>query len=132
MSAHLLPVTVAWLARLPSGVALSDPDRGYLGRTIVDGVGHVYLIDAGSSADRVVRGPMWLDMSDTLTAAAVAARIVRPWLMEQGSRSGREFGDVEALAEHHGSLSAALLMEPLTPADLDTLTRLARAAMEGA
>ena len=86
MSADLLPVTVAWLERLPDGVLLTGHGASGLRRT----------------------GRLRVRLADGVE---------------------REFGDVEALAEHHGSLSAALLMEPLTPKQIDTLARLARAAM---
>ena len=101
MSAHPLPVTVAWLVRLPSGVVLS-----------------------GSPEEQIERGA-WLDLSDTLTAAAVAARIIWPWLS-----ADREHRAAHRDVEH--VIRAAERMQPLTPADIDILTRLARAAMEGA
>ena len=126
-----LRVSVAWLAALPAGLLVHEEVSGYASRTDTRD-GGVWLLGIPEPRRAASVGALALDLSDTLTAAAVAARIVRPWLMEQGSRSGREFGDVEALAEHHGSLSAALLMEPLTPDQRDELTRLARAAMEGA
>ena len=126
MSAHLLPVTVAWLERLPDGVAVMAGVTVYRPHRPPS---MIRMLVAANGTSRIDRSDLALVMVDTLTAAAVAARIVRPWLMEQGSRSGREFGDVETLAEHHGSLSAALLMEPLTPDQREELTRLARAAM---
>ena len=128
-SAHLLPVTVEQLDRLPDGVAVVAGIAVY---RLHRPPSMIRVLVAAHGTSRIDRQDLALVMDDTLTAAAVAARIVRPWLMERGSRSGREFGDAEALAEHHGSLSAALLMQPLTPDQRDELTRLARAAMEGA
>ena len=128
MSAHQLQIGAERLATLPSGVLVDVVWERC--RSTHDG----WLMHPEHEQKRVswLRVPLHLVLDDIVTAAVVAARIVRPWLMEQGSRSGREFGDVEALAEHHGSLSAALLMEPLTPDQREELTRLARAAMEGA
>lgn len=116
-SRHLLPVSAERLAKLPDGVALADPDRGYLGRTIVDGVGHVYLIDAGADGERVL-GLAFADVDDTVTAAVIASCVVWPWL------------DEHVAPEDWRVVEHARHMEPLTPEQIDTLARLARAAME--
>jgi hypothetical protein len=69
---HLLPATPARLASLPSGVQVCNADGDFLGRTLVDGVGHVYLSE---DPDRLLTD-VYLDLRDTLTRAAVAALVV--------------------------------------------------------
>ena len=134
MSAHLLPVTAVWLARLPDGTPLryglgSGKHRGCKQEGHAHGI-RCYLLRlrVGDS----VR--VWLDMSDTLTAAAVAARIVRPWLdvtLDTSSVLAVVLGSCRPSAVL-GVVEAVERMQPLTPDQIDTLARLARAAMEGA
>ena len=135
MSAHLLPVTAVWLARLPDGTPLRYGLGSGAKHHGCKQEGHAHGIRCYLLRLRVgdsVR--VWLDMSDTLTAAAVAARIVRPWLdvtLDTSSVLAVVLGSYRPSAVL-GVVEAAERMQPLTPADLDILARLARAAMEGA
>lgn len=117
MSAHL-QISAERLATLPDGVALADADRGRLGRpdTVCDN--HVYLPDG-----RRLPEPLSLDLTDTVTAAVVASCLVWPWLSADRERRAAH-RDVEHVVR------AAERMQPLTTEQVDTLARLARAAME--
>ena len=122
MSAHLLPVTAAWLARLPDGVAVMAGVTVY---RLHRPPSMIRMLVAPHGTSQIERQDLAFVMVDTVTAAAVAARIVWPWLS-----ADREHRAAHRDVEH--VIRAAERMQPLTPADLDTLTRLARAAMEGA
>lgn len=139
MSAHLLPVTLAWLARLPDGVLLTGRGPSGLRRT---GRLRVRLADGVERWPSVDCEPCWvwayvltdlaLVTDDPLTAAAVAARIVRPWLdvtLDTSSVLAVVLGSCRPSAVL-GVVEAVERMQPLTPDQIDTLARLARAAME--
>lgn len=132
MSDHLIPITPEQLARLPDGVLVETrhPDPGHMSRTYRTRFG--MLERALYHPVRVHElPPIWrlhLDLRDTVTAAVVASRIVRPWLLVAiplgFSGMSLTYSQVERL------LDLAIWHEPLTPDQIATLARLARAALE--
>lgn len=116
----MLPVGAEWLAQLPHGVLV---DRyGRTGERIPATEAELL---AGFASVR----PLGLVLTDTVTAAAVAARIVGPWLDTQpDARAGRSV--TGGRSEAQAITEAARRMELLTPEQISTLARLARAAME--
>lgn len=121
MSAHLLQISAERLATLPSGVLVDVVGERY--RSTHDG----WLMHPEHEQKRVswLCAPLHLVLDDTVTAAVAASCIVWPWLSADRERRAAH-RDVEHV------IRAAERMQPLTPADLDILARLARAAMEGA
>ena len=118
MADHLLPVTPEQLSRLPNGVQCCDEHGGFLGRTLVDAPGHVCLIRPARFI--VLKEPAYLDLSDTVTRAVVAACVVRPWMALAPAGRMAEWALVES----------AERMLPMSPDQITTLARLARAALE--
>jgi len=121
VSAHLLQISAERLAALPEGVLARVHESGWDGRTFRRHGGVVVRFDHGA-AFAAVRGSAWLVLTDTVTAAVVAARLIWPWLSADRARRAAH-RDVEHVVR------AAERMQPLTPDDLDTLARLARATI---
>lgn len=131
MSAHLLPVSAAWLARLPDHTPILVRHGEITFACCVlstDAEGRVVLPIGGYDPDlERLPASCALDLTDTVTAAAVAARVVGPWLDTDPDRRV----DVPCGMSMARSIAdAAVWMEPLTPDQFETLARLARAAME--
>lgn len=120
MSVHLLDVRVEWLATLPNGV----------------------LLDEGGRLDPVVRrmlarfqAPARLVLTDTVTAAVVAMRIVRLWSARAGvGEIAAIIGgtDEEAWSTWCEVMALAMGHDPMSPEQTETLARLAQAAMSSA
>jgi len=115
---HLLPVTLARLASLPSGVQVCNADGDFLGRSLVDGAGHVYLSE---EPDRLLTAA-YLDLRDRLTRATVAALVVRPHLT-QIDRYVWVYDRTPL-----GIVFASMGMLDMSHDEIATLARLARAA----
>lgn len=117
MSDHLLQISAERLAKLPEGVLARVHESGWDGRTFKRRGGVVVRFDHGAEVD-AVRGSAWLVLTDTVTAAVVASCVIWSWLDERVVKEGWR------------AVERAIGMEPLSSDDLDTLARLARAAME--
>ena len=122
MSAHLLPISPEWWGELPQWTPVVYDSEGERRRGFVDHVRRA-ILDEGQRPHVGFGCPgllVWLDLSGLLAAAVVATRVIWPWL------------DEHVAPEDWRVVERAISMEPLTPDDLDTLARLARAAMEAA
>ena len=122
MSAHLLPISPEWWGELPQWTPVVHDSEGERRRGFVDHVRRA-ILDEGQRPHVGFGCPgllVWLDLSGLLAAAVVATRVIWPWL------------DEYVAPEDWRVVERAISMEPLTPDDIDTLARLARAAMEAA
>ena len=122
MSAHLLPISPEWWGELPQWTPVVYDSEGERRRGFVDHVRRA-ILDGGQRPHVGFGCPgllVWLDLSGLLAAAVVATRVIWPWL------------DEHVAPEDWRVVERAISMEPLTPDDIDTLARLARAAMEAA
>ena len=122
MSAHLLPISPEWWGELPQWTPVVYDSEGERRRGFVDHVRRA-ILDEGQRPHVGFGCPgllVWLDLSGLLAAAVVATRVIWPWL------------DEHVAPEDWRVVERAIGMEPLTPDDIDTLARLARAAMEAA
>ena len=122
MSAHLLPISPEWWGELPQWTPVVYDSEGERRRGFVDHVRRA-ILDEGQRPHVGFGCPgllVWLDLSGLLAAAVVATRVIWPWL------------DEHVAPEDWRVVERAISMGPLTPDDIDTLARLARAAMEAA
>ena len=114
MSAHLLPISPEWWGELPQWTPVVYDSEGERRRGFVDHVRRA-ILDEGQRPHVGFNYPgllVWL--------AVVPTRVIWPWL------------DEHVAPQDWRVVERAISMEPLTPDDIDTLARLARAAMEAA
>jgi hypothetical protein len=131
MSAHLLPISPEWWGELPQWTPVVYDSEGERRRGFVDHVRRA-ILDEGQRPHVGFGCPgllVWLDLSGLLAAAVVATR-VRAWHRDATPAEVRRAGGLDAA--DFDTVARAAWMEPLTPSQITTLARLARAAMEAA
>lgn len=137
MTDRLLPITPEQLAGLPDHTpVLVRHDEHTLACCVLvtDAEGRVVLPIAGSDPD-LDRLPSTcvLDLSDLVTRAVVAARIVRPWsdhILLGNPVSGLSDGPEVWYADVVDLVGLAERFADMTAGQIEALTRLARAALE--